>query len=84
LLWSDANSGLDEARAGSSSCRTGKWGGCGAAAPPFAGYAGEGRVKAALGVDPDNPTQAARLYRTVGMTPQYEANIYQRTLAAAR
>jgi ribosomal protein S18 acetylase RimI-like enzyme len=50
----------------------------------FASYAGKGRVKAGLGVDLDNPTQAARLYRAVGMTPQYEANIYQRTLAAAR
>jgi mycothiol synthase len=50
----------------------------------FAGYAGKGRVKAGLGVDMDNPTRAARLYRAVGMTPQYEANIYQRTLAAAR
>jgi len=49
----------------------------------FATYAGKGRGKAGLGVDLANPTQAARLYRAVGMTPQYEANIYQRTLAAA-
>jgi len=49
----------------------------------FATYAGKGRAKAGLGVDLANPTQAARLYRAVGMTPQYEANIYQRTLAAA-
>jgi mycothiol synthase len=50
----------------------------------FASYVGKGRVKAGLGVDLDNPTQAVRLYRAVGMTPQYAANIYQRTLAAAR
>jgi ribosomal protein S18 acetylase RimI-like enzyme len=50
----------------------------------FAAYAGKGRSKAGLGVDLANPTRAARLYRAVGMTPQYEANIYQRTLAAAR
>jgi hypothetical protein len=49
----------------------------------FATYAGKGRTKAGLGVDLDNPTEAARLYRAVGMTPQYAANIYQRTLAAA-
>ena len=49
----------------------------------FATYAGKGRAKAGLGVDLDNPTEAARLYRAVGMTPQYAANIYQRTLAAA-
>jgi hypothetical protein len=34
-------------------------------------------------VDLANPTEAARLYRSVGMTPAYEANIYQRTVAAA-
>ena len=49
----------------------------------FATYAGKGRSKVGLGVDLENPTQAARLYRAVGMAPQYEANIYQRELAAA-
>lgn len=46
----------------------------------FAAYAGKGREKAGLGVDMANPTRAARLYRAVGMTPKYEANIYQREL----
>jgi mycothiol synthase len=49
----------------------------------FATYAGKGRASAGLGVDLENPTEAARLYRSVGMTPVYEANIYQRTIAAA-
>jgi ribosomal protein S18 acetylase RimI-like enzyme len=50
----------------------------------FATYAGKGRTRAGLGVDLANPTEAARLYRAVGMHPLYEANIYQRTVAAAR
>jgi ribosomal protein S18 acetylase RimI-like enzyme len=50
----------------------------------FATYAAKGRTHAGLGVDLANPTEAARLYRAVGMTPMYEANIYQRTVAAAR
>jgi mycothiol synthase len=50
----------------------------------FATYAAKGRRTAGLGVDLANPTDAARLYRAVGMTPMYEANIYQRTVAAAR
>ena len=49
----------------------------------FATYARKGRTTAGLGVDLENPTEAARLYRSVGMTPAYEANIYQRTVAAA-
>jgi ribosomal protein S18 acetylase RimI-like enzyme len=49
----------------------------------FATYAGKGRTRAGLGVDLANPTEAARLYRAVGMHPLYEANIYQRTIAAA-
>lgn len=49
----------------------------------FATYAGKGRTQAGLGVDLENPTQAARLYRAVGMTPKYEANIYQRSVRAA-
>ncbi len=43
----------------------------------FAVYAGKGRSKAGLGVDLANPTQAARLYYAVGMTPLYQANIYR-------
>jgi ribosomal protein S18 acetylase RimI-like enzyme len=50
----------------------------------FAAYAQKGRASAGLGVDLENPTEAARLYRSVGMTPAYEANIYQRTVSAAR
>jgi mycothiol synthase len=46
----------------------------------FAVYAAKGRATAGLGVDLANPTQAARLYRAVGMRPLYEANIYQRTV----
>jgi ribosomal protein S18 acetylase RimI-like enzyme len=49
----------------------------------FVAYAGKGRTKAGLGVDLANPTQAARLYYAVGMTPQYRANIY-RTYVPAR
>jgi mycothiol synthase len=49
----------------------------------FATYAGKGRTRAGLGVDLANPTQAARLYRAVGMHPLYDANIYQRTVATA-
>ncbi|MCO8272416.1 GNAT family N-acetyltransferase [Actinoplanes sp. TRM 88003] len=44
----------------------------------FAAYAAKGRDKAGLGVDMENPTQAARLYLAVGMKPLYEANIYQK------
>jgi mycothiol synthase len=50
----------------------------------FATYAGKGREHVGLGVDMANPTAAARLYRAVGMSPMYEANIYERTVAAAR
>ncbi|GAA3336081.1 hypothetical protein GCM10020358_06880 [Amorphoplanes nipponensis] len=46
----------------------------------FAAYAAKGRTTAGLGVDLANPTQAARLYRAVGMRPLYEANVYQRTV----
>jgi mycothiol synthase len=49
----------------------------------FAVYAGKGRTRAGLGVDLENPTQAARLYYAVGMTAQYRANIY-RTFVTAR
>ena len=44
----------------------------------FAAYAAKGRSTAGLGVDLANPTEAARLYRAVGMRPLYEANIYER------
>ena len=46
----------------------------------FAAYAAKGRSTAGLGVDLANPTQAARLYRAVGMRPLYQADIYQRTV----
>ncbi|WP_250003158.1 GNAT family N-acetyltransferase [Actinoplanes sp. M2I2] len=46
----------------------------------FAAYAAKGRAQAGLGVDLANPTRAARLYRAVGMTPLYEANIYQKMI----
>ncbi|MET0426139.1 MAG: GNAT family N-acetyltransferase [Actinoplanes sp.] len=46
----------------------------------FAVYAAKGRDRAGLGVDLANPTKAARLYHAVGMTPLYQANIYQRTV----
>jgi mycothiol synthase len=46
----------------------------------FAAYAAKGRTTAGLGVDLANPTEAARLYRAVGMRPLYAANIYQRTV----
>jgi mycothiol synthase len=49
----------------------------------FATYAAKGRTRAGLGVDLANPTRAARLYHAVGMRPQYQANIYQRTIRAA-
>jgi mycothiol synthase len=50
----------------------------------FATYAARGRTRAGLGVDLANPTRAARLYHAVGMRPQYQANIYQRTVRATR
>lgn len=50
----------------------------------FAGYAAKGYEHAGLGVDLENPTEAARLYRSVGMTPAYEADIFERVVVAAR
>ncbi|BCY14978.1 GNAT family N-acetyltransferase [Actinoplanes sp. L3-i22] len=50
----------------------------------FAAYAAKGRPQVGLGVDMANPTEAARLYRKVGMTPLYRANVYQTTVTAAR
>jgi ribosomal protein S18 acetylase RimI-like enzyme len=49
----------------------------------FAVYARKGRAKAGLGVDLENPTNAASLYQSVGMTALYRANVY-RTYVAAR
>ena len=49
----------------------------------FATYAGKGRWAAGLGVDLTNPTGAYRLYESVGMRPAYEADIYERTVAAS-
>ncbi|MEU4421978.1 GNAT family N-acetyltransferase [Actinoplanes sp. NPDC024001] len=49
----------------------------------FAAYAAKGRAKAGLGVDLANPTDAASLYRKVGMTPLYQANVYRTTVTAA-
>jgi ribosomal protein S18 acetylase RimI-like enzyme len=49
----------------------------------FATYLGKGREYAGLGVDLSNPTEAARLYRSVGMSPSYEADLYERPIAAA-
>ncbi|MDG4833339.1 GNAT family N-acetyltransferase [Solwaraspora sp. WMMD1047] len=49
----------------------------------FAGYAARGRAYAGLGVDLSNPTEAVHLYRAVGMTPQYEADIFERSVQAA-
>lgn len=46
----------------------------------FALYAAKGRAKVGLGVDLANPTEAARLYYAVGMTPAYEADIFERTV----
>ena len=48
----------------------------------FATYARKGRVAAGLGVDLTNPTGAYRLYQSVGMRPAYEADVYERTVAA--
>jgi ribosomal protein S18 acetylase RimI-like enzyme len=48
----------------------------------FAAYAAKGRRYAGLGVDLANPTEAVRLYRSVGMTGVFEADIYERTVTA--
>ncbi len=39
-------------------------------------YTAKGYAKAGLGVDLKNPTQAIKLYTSVGMTASYRANIY--------
>jgi ribosomal protein S18 acetylase RimI-like enzyme len=50
----------------------------------FAVYAGKGRGEVGLGVDLANPTEAARLYYSVGMTPAYEADMFERSVAAVK
>jgi ribosomal protein S18 acetylase RimI-like enzyme len=50
----------------------------------FATYAGNGRHRAGLGVDMQNPTRAIRLYLAVGMTPLYQADIFEATVPARR
>jgi GNAT superfamily N-acetyltransferase len=48
----------------------------------FAEYANKGRVRAGLGVDLTNPTGAYDLYRSVGMYPAFEADMYERSVPA--
>ena len=50
----------------------------------FREYARKGRVRAGLGVDLTNPTGAYDLYRSVGMYPAFEADMYERSVTAAR
>lgn len=50
----------------------------------FAVYAAKGRTGAGLGVDLTNPTRPATLYRSVGMSPVYEADMFEREVLAAR
>lgn len=47
-------------------------------------YAANGRERAGLGVDMANPTRAVQLYLAVGLTPLYQANIYEKTLDLGR
>ncbi|HEX8629882.1 MAG TPA: GNAT family N-acetyltransferase [Catenuloplanes sp.] len=49
----------------------------------FAEYAAKGRGLAGLGVDLTNPTEAVRLYESVGLTASYEADMYEREVPAA-
>jgi mycothiol synthase len=49
----------------------------------FACYAGKGRRAAGLGVDMTNPTRAYQLYQSVGLTPVYEAEVYEREVTAS-
>jgi ribosomal protein S18 acetylase RimI-like enzyme len=50
----------------------------------FAVYAANGRSQAGLGVDMANPTRAVRLYRAVGMTALYRADIFETTVTPRR
>jgi ribosomal protein S18 acetylase RimI-like enzyme len=49
----------------------------------FAAYARKGRTSVGLGVDLANPTAPASLYRAVGLEPVYQADMFERELAAA-
>jgi ribosomal protein S18 acetylase RimI-like enzyme len=49
----------------------------------FALYAGKGRAYAGLGVDLTNPTEAYRLYTSVGMAAAYEADMFEREITPA-
>ncbi|MDG4822809.1 GNAT family N-acetyltransferase [Asanoa sp. WMMD1127] len=49
----------------------------------FAVYAAKGRTQAGLGVDLSSPTGAANVYLAAGMTPIYEADIFEQQIAAA-
>jgi ribosomal protein S18 acetylase RimI-like enzyme len=49
----------------------------------FHTYARKGRWAAGLGVDMTNPTGAYRLYDSVGMSPVYDADVYERQITAA-
>ena len=49
----------------------------------FAYCAEQGRTAIGLGVDTTNPTGAYHLYESLGMTPSYRANIYQRIVRSA-
>ena len=46
----------------------------------FGEFHRRGFNRAALGVDTQNPTGATRLYESVGMTPEMEQVVYERTL----
>jgi len=48
----------------------------------FSAYAAKGRAYAGLGVDLSNPTEAARLYTSVGMAAEYEADMYERDVSS--
>jgi ribosomal protein S18 acetylase RimI-like enzyme len=49
----------------------------------FARYAAKGRELAGLGVDLANPTEAYRLYASVGLAAAYEADMFERAVAPA-
>jgi GNAT superfamily N-acetyltransferase len=49
----------------------------------FHTYLGKGRRAAGLGVDMTNPTGAYRLYQSVGMSPLYESDVYEKEIPAA-
>jgi mycothiol synthase len=49
----------------------------------FHTFARRGRRAAGLGVDMTNPTGAYRLYESVGMSPMYEADVYERRIDAS-